>query len=384
MRGLVQQDWASAPPLEVWRRPIGPGWSSFAVRAGLIYTQEQRGEHEVVTAYSLANGTPVWIHNENVRFWESNAGAGPRATPSVSADGRTVYAMGATGILVALDSRTGAKRWSRNVAAETGAKVPEWGIAASPLVIEDTVIAAASSHLAAYDAATGKLKWHTPAGGVSYASPHLLTFDGVQQVVLLAGTGATSVNPADGKVLWKHEWTPGAPMLQPTATPDGEGILITTVGSGGGIGTRNIAVTRKSGAWTTEERWTSTSLKPYFDDLVIHKGHAYGFDGTILACIDLQDGKRKWKGGRFGHGQLILLPEQDLLVVLSEEGELGLVSATPDAFKEAGPRVRAMDGKTWNHPVLAAGNMLLVRNGEEMVAFRLPVQTASSSDAAVR
>jgi outer membrane protein assembly factor BamB len=382
---LIQQDWASVPPLEVWRRPIGPGWSSFAVRAGLVYTQEQRGEQEVVTAYSLANGAPVWIHNENVRFWESNAGAGPRATPSVSADGRTVYAMGATGILVALDSRIGAKRWSRNVAAETGAKVPEWGIAASPLVLDDAVIVAASSHLAAYDAATGKMKWHSAAGGVSYASPHLLTLDGVQQVVLLTGPGATSVNPADGKVLWKHEWTPGAPMLQPTATPDGTGILITTVGSGGGIGTRNIAVSRKSGAWATEERWTSTGLKPYFDDLVIHKGHAYGFDGTILACIDLQDGKRKWKGGRFGHGQLILLPEQDLLVVLSEDGELGLVSATPDAFKELGTRVRAMEGKTWNHPVLAGGNMLLARNGEEMVAFRLPVVAASASgDAAVR
>ena len=135
------------------------------------------------------------------------------------------------------------------------------------------------------------------------------------------------------------------------------------------MGTRRLAVAQGTGGWTVEERWTSTGLKPYFNDLVVHKGHAYGFDGSILACIDLQDGHRNWKGGRYGNGQLLLLPDQDLLLVLSEEGELALVAATPDQFTEIA-RFRAMEGKTWNHPVLF-GDTLLVRNGEEMAAFRL-------------
>ena len=157
-------------------------------------------------------------------------------------------------------------------------------------------------------------------------------------------------------------------MLQPALTSDGD-VLITSGDAMGGNGIRRLSVTQRDGKWNVEERWTSTGLKPYFNDYVVHNGHAYGFDGSILACIDLKDGTRKWKGGRYGHGQFVLLPDQDLLLVLSEEGELALVSATPDKFTEIA-RVPGIDGKTWNHPVLV-NDVLLVRNGEEMAAFRL-------------
>jgi outer membrane protein assembly factor BamB len=232
------------------------------------------------------------------------------------------------------------------------------------LVVDDAVIVAASGALIAYDAATGDPRWRGPKGGEGYSSPHLATIDGVVQVLQLNGAGMASVAPADGKLLWEHPWK-GYPIVQPALTADGD-VLISVSDRGG---TRRVAVAKGPGGWTAEERWTSIGLKPYFNDFVVHKGHAFGFDGSMLAAIDVQDGKRKWKGGRYGPGQLVLLPDQDLLLVLSEKGELALVQAIPDQFTELA-RVPAIEGKTWNHPVLA-GDVLLVRNDQEMAAFRL-------------
>jgi outer membrane protein assembly factor BamB len=358
----ISTDWSKSPPVELWRRPIGPGWSSFAVRGDLVYTQEQRANDENVSCYNLTSGKLVWRHRDAARFAESNGGAGPRGTPAVSQ--RRVYALGATGILNALDADTGALVWSRNVESDTGLKVPYWGFTSSPLVVNDAVIVAASGRLAAYDVATGTPRWSLKTGGSSYSSPHPMTIGGVSQVVMLSSVGATGVALSDGTRLWDHAWG-GSPIVQPAMTADGDVLIV----AGAGSGTRRIAVAHGPRGWTVEERWTSIGLKPYFNDFVVHKGHAFGFDDRILACIDLKDGARKWKGGRYGNGQLVLLPEQDLLLVLSEEGELALVKATPDEFTELA-RFPAIEGKTWNHPVLV-GDILLVRNGGEMAAFRL-------------
>ena len=373
-RVQIETDWSAKPPVEMWRRAVGPGWSSFAVRGGLIYTQEQRGEEEIVACYHAATGQPVWEHRDTARFWEANAGAGPRATPTLH-EGR-VYAFGATGILNALDAASGAAAWSRNVAAEAGVKIPYWGFSSSPLVVGETVIVAAQGKLMAYDRATGEPRWSGPNGGASYSSPHLVTLDGVEQVLLQSAAGVTSVAPGDGQVLWEHAWPgSGSSIVQPALAANGD-VLFSTLGSGGGIGMRRLAITRGPGGWTVAERWTSIALKPYFNDYVVHNGHAYGFDGSILACVDLEDGARKWKGGRYGNGQLVVLPGQDLLLVLTEDGELVLVAATPGQFSEI-TRFRAIEGKTWNHPVLA-GDILLVRNDREMAAFRVPLAGAGN------
>jgi len=367
VRGVqIETDWSTSPPVELWRRPIGPGWSSFAILGDFAYTQEQRGEDEVVSCYRLRNGEPVWMHRDHVRFYESNGGAGPRGTPTVH-NGR-VYTLGATGMLNVLDAGSGALVWSRNAVADTGKTIPDWGIASSPLVIDDVVIVAVAGRLVAYEVRTGEQRWLGQSGGGGYSSPHPATIDGVPQVLLIRGARTIGVAPADGTLLWEHTWQLAAGIVQPALTGDGD-VVIAIADSMGGIGTRRLAIERRPTGWTVEERWTTRGLKPYFNDFVVHEGYAYGFDGSILASIDVETGERKWKGGRYGSGQMVLLPDQDLLLVVSEEGELALVSATPDKFTEVA-RFKAIEGKTWNHPVLV-GDVLLVRNGEEMAAFRL-------------
>jgi len=363
----LADDWTDSPPELAWHRSVGPGWSSFAVRGDRVYTQEQRGEVELVSCYRLSDGEPIWIHEDHTRFWESNAGAGPRATPTL--DESRLLTLGATGILNVLDAVSGDLIWRRDAAADTEMKTPYWGFSGSPVRVGDVVIAALAGRLAAYDSETGEPRWMGPDDGMSYSSPHVMTLDGVRQVVLLSAKGAIGVLPQDGSVLWRLDW-PGGPIVQPAVTDDGDLLVCVNIDSG----IKRLRLSQQDGAWNIEERWSSKGLKPYFNDFVLHRGHAYGFDGRILACIDLADGERVWKGGRYGNGQMLLLADQDRLVVLSERGDLALVSATPDGFHELG-RIPAIDGKTWNHPVVV-GDLLLVRNAEEMAAFRLATDTA--------
>ena len=358
----IKTDWSATPPVELWRRPIGPAWSSFAVYNSRLYTQEQRGEEEIVACHDLSTGKPVWKHSDRARFYESNGGPGPRATPALN-NGR-VYTQGATGIVNVLDAATGAVVWTRNAVDDTGAKVPGWGIAGSPLVVNDLVIVSASGSLVAYDLATGKPRWQNSTDASGYSSPQLVTINGVQQVVLLNSNGAISVSLADGKLLWEHKWD-GVPIVQPGVMPNGD--LLVSVSESSGL--RRLAVAQGSGGWTVQERWTTEDINPWFNDFVVHNGYAYGFNGSSLVCVSLEDGKLKWKGKRYGYGQLILLPEQEVLLILSEQGELAVAKATPDQFTELA-HYPVLEGKTWNHPVLV-GNVVLVRNDHEMAAFRL-------------
>jgi outer membrane protein assembly factor BamB len=372
-------DWKGHSPKEIWRHKIGPGWSSFAVAGNRIFTQEQRGKNELVVCYDAKTGEERWIHESPARFDEAMGGVGPRATPTLS--GGLLFAQGATGLLQCFDPVTGALKWERDIKQESNRdQLPIWGFAASPLVVGKTVIAYAGGKgdfgLLAYDTETGEPKWHAATGDDSYSSPQLSKLAGREVILLLANTGLSAVDPQTGKAVWDYEWkNPQHRTVQPLLV-DASSVVL---GTGMGTGTRRVEVVPdKSDAFKFEDRWTTLDIKPDFNDYVAYDGYLYGLDHNILCCIDLKTGTKKWKNGRYGNGQILLLPDAGQLLVLSETGELVLIRANPTKLEELA-RHKVLEGKTWNHPVLVK-DKVYVRNAEEVSCFEVPLASQSTAE----
>jgi outer membrane protein assembly factor BamB len=370
VRGIeISTDWSAAPPRQIWKQRVGPAWSSVCIVGDRLFTQEQRGKFEAVVCLDANSGREIWAHQDSARFWESVAGAGPRATPTF--DSGRIYAQGATGIVNCLDAATGKRYWTRNIADEAHAKLPGWGLSASPLVVQGVVLAyaagAADQGLLAFRADTGEPAWGVATGQNSYSSPVLTSLGGKEQVLFLSDSGLVSLEPASGRVLWQYgSPTPGAPIsIQPHPLNDSQVLL----SSPGEFGLALIDLTRRDESCVAEKRWASRALHPSFNDLVIYRGTAFGFDEAIFGCLDVETGKRLWKKGRYGHGQVVLLQDQGLLLVAAESGEVVLLAANADKLEELG-RFQAIEGKTWNHPAIAHGR-LYVRNAEEMACYEL-------------
>ena len=302
---VIAEDWQSQPPKELWRTAVGPGWSSFSVAGNRIFTQEQRGEDEVIVCYDAGTGDQVWTHQYPSRFWEVIAGAGPRATPTLHQD--RLFALGANGILHCLESASGTEIWKRDMSADAERSPPTWGFAASPLITHDVVIVHAGGDgdngILAYDLETGERRWQASAGNHSYSSCHLADINGKPCVLTLTNTELSIVDPTDGNLLCRHDWKiDNYRVVQPLIF-DGNSILL---GSPMGTGTRRVDLNFDGETIEASEQWTSRRMNPYYNDFVDHKGFLYGFDNNIFACIDLETGKRKWKRGRYGNGQVFV------------------------------------------------------------------------------
>ncbi len=369
VRGVkLARDWTRQAPKTVWRREIGAAWSGFAVAGDAAFTQEQRGENEMVTCYDLRTGEIRWAHSDTARYETTLGGVGPRATPTVS-DAR-VFTLGATGILNCLDRATGERVWGRNIVDENGARVKEWGMSGSPLVHENLVIVSAGGRdersLVAYTRLSGEPVWHGGSDAAGYSSPLATVLAGVPQILIFIQRSVVGHDPSTGAVLWREPWEGEQQIAQPVPLP-GDCVMV-SAGYGAGCALYRIAKDGTGGLRSTQV-WKTRSLKAKFANFVHRGGFVYGLDDGILACVDLETGKRRWKGGRYGHGQMILV--EDLLLVTAESGEVALVEPVPEEHREL-TRFEALDDKTWNSPALAAP-YLLVRNHREAVCYELPL-----------
>lgn len=363
----LETNWTKSPPTLTWRQRVGAAWSGFVIVDPLCLTQEQWGQDECVVARELATGRELWRHTDPARYHTTIAGEGPRATPTVVSN--RVFTAGSTGILNCLDLATGRRLWTRNVVAESGGRVPEWGFASSPLVVDGLVIVhsgeRAGKLLLAFRVENGQPAWSAGTANPSYASPALATLAGVRQVLAFTQSVVSGHDPATGATLWEHAWGSGnAVCAAPVVV--GENRVLFSSGYGRGSELFELSC-EATGTLSARRLWKSIRMKSKFAHLFTREGCLFGLDDGMFACVDLRDGSQRWKEGRYGHGQGLRVA--DLYLLMAESGELVLLRPTPDAPNEIA-RFQVFGAKTWN-PLALAGDLLLVRNDQEAACLKL-------------
>ena len=376
----LARDWKKQPPQLLWRQPIGAGWSAFAVVGRSAVTQEQRGEYEMVVCYDLHSGRERWHHSDHDRYEATPAGVGPRATPTIVGD--RVYTLGATGILNCLDLATGTRIWSEDILYDNDAEgMPSWGMSGSPLVLDDLVVVSAGGpegkSLVAYHKDTGERIWRGGSSPAGYSSPLITTLAGIPQILIFNYGNVAAHDPSGGQILWQHPWPSGTECIaQPVPLPEDR----VFVSSAYGIGCKLFQIARgEDNELRATLVWETPRLKAKFTNVIHRDGYIYGLDDGVLVCLDLANGQRKWKRGRYGHGQVILVDNPDeigdqsgLLLVSAESGDVLLVEVDPNESREIA-RFPMLASKTWNNPALA-GQYLLVRNDREAACYELPLE----------
>jgi outer membrane protein assembly factor BamB len=363
----ILTQWPKEGLRQIWRQPIGGGYSSFIVADGRAYIIEQRRDREVVAAYAVSDGRELWTNGWLDKFEEPVGGEGPRATPTY--DQGRIYAMGGNGEFQCLEADSGRLIWRRNILTENRADVLTYGEAVSPLIVEDKVIVLPGGtnglSVVAYNKLTGALIWKSLSDKQAYTSPMLVTLAGQRQVLIVSARGVMGILPENGRLLWHLPWLVDNDnaVAQPVLLGSNRFLL----SAGYGKGCAAFEVTQSNGVFEARQVWKNTFLKNKFSSSVLYEGCIYGLDDDILVCLDAESGARKWKDGRFGHGQVLLASGH--LVILGGDGDLALVKASPVAFEELA-RFPALHGKTWNHPAIADGK-IFVRNSVEMACFDL-------------
>jgi outer membrane protein assembly factor BamB len=362
----VLTSWPTNGLTALWKQPVGLGYASFSVADGRAYTIEQRRGQEVVAAYDVATGRELWTQRWNAEYSPGDdTGDGPRATPTW--DQGRLYALGATGELRCLDANTGTVIWGKNILSDNQASNNQWGVAASPLIVDDKVIVlpggANNKSVVAYNKMTGAPVWKALSDQQAYVSPMLVELAGRRQIIAVSASRVLGLVPETGALLWSYGWdtSMGINVSQPIIVDKNRFFI----SSGYGKGAALVEVKGSGQSYTATTIWENVNMKNKFNSSVLYNGYVYGLDEGILTCLDVNTGERKWKGGRYGYGQVLVASGN--LIVTSDSGDLALVKASPDAYTEVA-RFSALQGKTWNYPAIADGR-LLVRNANEMAAY---------------
>lgn len=366
--GLVAA-WLEAGLKVLWRARVGEGYSGVAAVDERLYSMDSTDGAEFLLALRASDGGELWRLRTGSSPGDVYGGLGPRVTPSVEAG--TVFTVTGGGELLAVAGATGRPLWRRNLRDELGWRRPAEGAAGSPLVADGRVYViiggSGGRALAAFDRGTGKTLWATQDDNTSYSSAVRWDHAGVAQVLFLAGSTLFSLEPASGRLLWRHPWAThdSVNVATPLVVPPDR----VFISSGYDQGAALIQVRRRAdGSLEAAELWRSRELRNHFSNSVYHGGAFYGFDNAFLKAIDAATGRALWRERGFGQGSLALLGAH--LAILSEDGELALAEADPKALTVRA-RQAVLSGRCWTPPSVARGRIYL-RSASEIVALAPP------------
>jgi outer membrane protein assembly factor BamB len=373
----LASSWPASGPKRLWSRTLGEGHSSILAEGGRLYTMYRQitaGRHEEsVAAFDGATGKTLSefkyaAPTDRIDFSE---GLGPHSTPAISGD--RIFAASSRSELFAFDKATGKRLWSHDFVAEYRAPLTGRGYSCSPILYGNSVITTMGGPdqgVAAFDQQTGKLLWKSGYFVWAPASPILADIDGQMQLIVFAGDIVAGMDPASGKQLWSHphktDW--GLNISTPVWIPDRHLLFVS---SAYGTGSRALELRQAGGTTTVTEKWFSNRMRVHIGTIIPLGGHAYGSSGdfgpAFISAVDLSNGKVAWQDRSFARAQLLYADGK--LIVLDEDGTLGLATVSPQGLKVLA-RAQLLQHLSWTPPTLA-GTTLYVRDRKTMAAFEL-------------
>ena len=357
-----------------WKQTVGEGYASPVVGDGRVYVHSRQDPEEIVTAFELTTGKPVWTQKYPSAFnknkYATQVSKGPFSTP-LFANGR-LYTLGSSAVLTAFDATSGKVLWKKDWSKEIDTSRLFTGTAMSPIITDGLLIVHVGDDDAgafrAFDPASGAEKWSLPGHGPGYASPIVATFGGTRQIVTMTDKNVVGVQIASGKELWKIPFPDefNENIVTPVVVGD------TLVVSGARKGTLGYKIAKAGTTFTPTQVWQNAEATMYMSSPVVDGNHIYGYSNKRkgqLFCLDATTGKVTWTTeGRAGQNASLQSAGADL-VVLTTEGELFVVKRNPAKYEEV-RRYKVADGQTWAQPVLL-GKEIIVRDATSIAVLTL-------------
>lgn len=371
----LSASWPEGGPPQLWRRPLGQGYSAIAVSGGRLYTMvREKDDEEIVVALAAGDGKTVWEHRYPVDLGglRLNYGKGPHSTPLVA--GGRVFAIGTTGKLSVLDAAGGAPVWSRQLWEVMRGNEIARGYGTSPIAYHDTVITIVGGDgngAVAFDQADGDVVWQSQDFHASQSSPILVDVDGREQLVVFVADTIAGLDPASGELLWEHPHRSTAAYNVSTPVWGEEDHLL-FMSSAYGSGSRVLRLGYAGGEATVEEVWAHTRMRIHFTNAVRIGGTVYGTTGQtgakMLAAVDVETGEMPWRERAVGRANLVVAG--DKVVALDEDGRLLLAELSPRGLSVLA-ETQLFESKSWTVPTLV-GRVLYARDEQSIVALELP------------